>query len=110
MRKDASVERNEERAAHNEMRFREANERIEQRREELGVDEWTSYICECSREECTELVRISAAEYLDVRREPARFLQVPGHAEGPERVVARRDGYVVVEKTGPAARAEREEL
>jgi hypothetical protein len=103
------MERSEERAARNEARFRDANERIDQRRHELGVEAQTPYICECAREECTEIVRMPPSEYLAVRTDPTRFLQVPGHADGSERLVAERDGYVVVEKTGASARTAREE-
>ena len=101
--------RSDERAARNEALFRDANERIDGRRSDLGVEERTPYICECSREGCTEVVRISPAEYGEVRGDPAHFLQVPGHAEGSERVVAERDGYVVVEKLGASAETAREE-
>jgi hypothetical protein len=96
------MERSAERAARNEALFRDANEQIDHRRRDLGVAEPTPYICECSREGCMELVRISADEYVAVRTKPMHFLQVPGHADDHERVVAERDGYVVVEKTASA--------
>ena len=103
------MERSAERAARNEALFREANEQIDQRRRELEVGEPTPYICECSRERCTEIVRMRPAEYLAVRSEPTHFLQVPGHADKTEFVVAERDGYVVVEKTGSSAQTARRE-
>ena len=101
--------RSDERAAKNEAAFRDANERIERRRVELGVEERTPYICECSREDCTAIVRLFSEEYREVRAAPERFLQLAGHADASERVVAERDGYVVVEKLGAGARIAREE-
>ena len=103
------MERSEQRAARNEALFREANERIDRRRRELHVEDPTPYICECSREGCMEIVRMSAAEYLAVRDDPTHFLQVRGHADQTEFVAAEHDGYVVVEKTGAAAKTAREE-
>jgi hypothetical protein len=97
------VERTEERAARNEELFREANERIERRRSELGVEQRTPYICECSREACTAIVLLEPDEYRAVRADGAHFLQLPGHADAFERVVAERDGYVVVAKREPKA-------
>ena len=103
------MERSEERAARNEALFREANERIDQRRRELGVHDPTPYICECSQEGCMEIVRLSSEEYLAVRTDPTHFLQVPGHADDSEFIAAEHDGYVVVEKTGASAQTAREE-
>ena len=103
------MERSKDRAAHNETLFRDANERIERRRRELGVEDPTPYICECSHEACLDIVRMPAAEYLAVRSDPTHFLQVPGHADDTEVVVAEHDGYVIVEKTGRAAETARGE-
>lgn len=103
------MERSDERAARNESLFREANEQIDGRRDALGVDAKTPYICECSREGCMEVVLLSPDDYSEVRAEPTRFLQKPGHAEGSEHVVAERDGYVIVEKLGASAQTAREE-
>ena len=92
------MEGSEGRASRNEALFRDANERIEARRRQLGMDDPTPYICECSHEHCTAIVRLEPAAYGAVRAHPRHFLQVPGHALPFERVVAERDGYVVVEK------------
>lgn len=42
--------RGDERAAQNEVTFREANSTIEDRRAALGVDARTPYLCECEDE------------------------------------------------------------
>jgi|SRR5579862_2856455 len=91
----------EERAARNEALFREVNEQIE-RRHDGGV---AHFVCECSREECTERLHLSLSVYDAIRSAPRRFLLVAGHEnEQVDTVVERGDGYVVVEKDGAAGR------
>ncbi len=46
----------DQRALENERLFRSANERIDERRRELDVDERTPYLCECEEPTCTELI------------------------------------------------------
>ena len=89
----------------NDARFREANERIQDRAVPTDV-EFVPFICECADRECADLARMTTREYESVRAHPAHFLCVPGHevdAERYGRVVARNRRYVVVEKTGDAA-------
>jgi hypothetical protein len=93
-----------ERHGRNESLFREVNERIAELSETFQVEGRSEFLCECSREQCTEPVSISIDEYEDVRRSPTRFFVIRGHEdERVERVVERRDRYVVVEKIGEAA-------
>src|SRR6185437_10868514 len=94
-----------ERVARNDATFREANEAIA--RSAAGVDiERVPFICECADERCTAIVRLSRAEYEEVRADPTHFINVPGHeasAGGYVTVIARRAGYDIVEKVGEAA-------
>lgn len=61
--------------------------------------------CECGQPDCHAFVQMSAAEYEHVRADPRRFIACDGHTNPEiETVVERRPGYVVVEKTGAAAR------
>ena len=96
----------EERAGRNEALFREVNERIA----ELGTDgepaSSAGFVCECSREDCTEQIQVPLAVYQTVRADSRRFLLRPGHEiDGLEVVVVERSaGYVVVEKDGVAGR------
>jgi hypothetical protein len=62
--------------------------------------------CECGRLGCNARIQLRAGEYEWVRDNPRRFVIREGH-ETPEVevVVARVGGYVVVEKTGAAARS-----
>ena len=99
----ASAVSTEIRRARNEALFREVNERIEaiskgfaegeQQPERMGL------VCECGRQECTEMLEAAVAEYEAVRSNPRRFLVLPGHEQTDiERVVERNSRFFVVEK------------
>ena len=98
-----------ERATKNELRFREANEQIEERRAELGIDERVPYLCECEEPRCRELVRLSAEEYRAARVDERHFLLIEDHPFRSGKVVRRMDGYMIVEKDGKAAEVIEEE-
>jgi hypothetical protein len=95
-----------ERVARNDAAFREANERIEQTAESLGVATTVPFICECADTNCTTVIRLPLSEYEAIRVLPTLFMNAPGHevAGRPHlRVVSRHETYVVIEKTGKAA-------
>lgn len=99
-------DQSQRRLAENEATFRDANERIEARAEELDFEKPVPFLCECGDPACHEIVRLSFDEYSEVRRDPTRFFVAAGHeavAQAAGRVLERRDGYALVEKTGPAA-------
>lgn len=97
--------RSAERAAANEARFRQANEQIHGKVLELGTSDRTApYLCECEDERCTTVILLTAAEYENVRSDPRRFAVASGHEDGDTRVVNRRDGFTVIEKTGEEGR------
>jgi hypothetical protein len=102
----------EERIARNEATFRDANERIEAVAEENSLDSRAvPFICECSEPTCTTLVHLTLDDYRDVRSHARRFLVAAGHetASGTtSTVVARHDGFVVVEKQGHAGEVSEE--
>jgi hypothetical protein len=99
-----------ERATQNELRFREVNKHIEERRAELRIEERVPYVCECEDARCRELVRLSPAEYRTARVDDRHFILADGHPFRSGRIVDRSDGYIVVEKDGEAAEViEREE-
>jgi hypothetical protein len=96
----------EERIAQNDATFRRANERISAAAETYGVDIPVPFVCECADPRCSEVVRLKLEEYEEIRADSRRFFHVPRHrdTEGTAGVVvAERDGYVIVEKTGHAA-------
>jgi hypothetical protein len=102
------VDADRERRAQNEALFREVNERVEEISSRLsGLEDdstLTGFVCECSREDCADLVEITYAQYEAVRSDPRRFLLRPGHEDlEVDRVVERHPGFLVVEKFGEAS-------
>jgi hypothetical protein len=85
-----------ERAKRNEAVFRAVNEEIDDRRGSSAME----YVCECADPACSETIVVGHVDYEAVRNGgDDRFLVVPGHErEEIERVVARHDRYLVVEK------------
>ncbi len=90
-----------DRAAKNEALFRDLNERVKAIDEAHGlpVEEDWEFLCECGDAECVEHVRLTVAEYEEIRRSPVHFAVRRGH-EMPEieRVVSETDRFMVVEK------------
>ena len=93
----------EQRLARNEALFREVNERIADVSSSYELGDSLEFLCECGSQDCLDAISIVRADYEQVRSEPDRFVVVTGH-EIPEieRVLERRDGYVVVTKIGEA--------
>ncbi len=99
------------RAAHNEEVFRSVNVRIEEGAQMHEIQTPLPFHCECADAHCLSKIEIPPREYESVYKNPDRFFVVPGH-ERPavERVIEKREHYLVVEKTGEAAaEVEREE-
>lgn len=98
----------ETRAANNESRFREINERIERTNE--GFDfafTVATWICECTNEACTERLQLSVEEYEDIRSDGTCFLVAPSKrhvCRDIESVTKRSDRYWVVKKNGQAGK------
>jgi len=94
------------RIGQNEALFREVNERIGGLQGSLGIAGALDIVCECGTADCTERFSISRDDYIALRDNPRRFVVVPGHEASEVEVavaVAVGDGYLVVEKTDPAA-------
>ena len=100
--------RSDERAARNEVLFREANEKLRQKRLEVDADGLTPFLCECSDPACTEVLRLSMREYEHARSRPTWFVSAVDHEEQHDRV-ERHPRYVIVEKAGVAGRIADEE-
>jgi hypothetical protein len=106
----SSTERSDAaRLAKNEVFFRETNEYLEQEALARGRTT-TDFICECVRRGCVDRLPITIEAYEQVRVSGGEcFVVMPGHEDAAvERVVARYDGYVVVEKIGVAGQVARE--
>ncbi|MEJ7567446.1 MAG: hypothetical protein WKF41_04190 [Gaiellaceae bacterium] len=88
----------ERRLAQNSAHYREVNERTRiVDRAAANVD----LVCECADRACTKMIHISADDYEAVRNDGARFIVVRGHEmHDGEKIVARKNGFNVVEKTG----------
>jgi hypothetical protein len=95
----------QQRIAANESTFRDVNEGIARGQWPGEQDAPAGYRCECARLGCTELIELTPRDYEAIRSNPRHFIVVPGHElPGAEKVVARRDGYLVVEKVDEAGR------
>jgi hypothetical protein len=93
----------EERAARNEVLFREVNEQVESVAERYsGGGGEILLICECSDIGCTERVPVPRPVYEEVRANPRRFIVSPGHDGQFESVVEETERYAIVEKEGRA--------
>jgi hypothetical protein len=96
------ADRTTERIRHNNRVFREANERIHSAAAQYGhAIERIPFLCECPVEDCVEIVRLSEEEYAEIRANPKRYMTAVGHEKAEEpvgQVVARNNGYVIVEK------------
>ena len=99
----------EERAARNEVLFREANEKLHGKRKELDIDGRTPFLCECADPTCTELLRLTLEEYEHVRSQANWFLIADGHDAHEAPPAEEHDGYAIVEKEGVARRIAEEE-
>jgi len=104
------VELTAERVARNQATFREANEQIERKAEELQVAvELVPFICECPDPDCTTITRLSLVDYEMVRSRGEWFLVEPGHEvcvveDVPVAEPAKRyDRFSVMRKIGDAA-------
>ena len=91
-----------ERIVENNYTFREANEQIRAKADEYDAPvERVPFLCECPVPSCTEILRLTLAEYEDVRANPRRFFTAPGYEQADAavaHVVSREIDYVIVEK------------
>ena len=94
-----------ERMTENEIRFREANERIDRVAGELAIAEPLPFLCECERDSCTDVLRLLPAQYEQVRANSRAFIYAVGHEEDTAaraKIISRNGGYIVLEKQGDA--------
>jgi hypothetical protein len=95
-----------ERLARNQMIFRQVNERLRELEPGRFADGAEEFVCECSREDCTELLEMSREEYAAMRGETRRYVTKPDHDfRELELVVDANPRFQVVEKVGRAAAA-----
>ena len=88
-------EEHKKRIAMNEATYRTVNEAV--RAERAGGA--TTFVCECGRLGCKQLIQLSRAQYEAVHSNPRRFAIDPGHdISDVEDVVERHERYSVIEK------------
>jgi hypothetical protein len=96
------------RIADNEATFRHVNEEIEalaERSVAFPATETIGFVCECGHLACHADLYLTHEQYEAIRRNPARFAVLPGHAiEGAEEVVDDLGEAIVVEKIGLSAK------
>jgi hypothetical protein len=92
--------RSEERAARNEVMFREANEKISAKGEDLDFVGKIPFLCECEEPRCTEVLRLEPDEYERARSNPRYFVLSPGHETRDAQPVESNDRFTIVEKSG----------
>jgi hypothetical protein len=90
-----------DRLVRTQLLFREVNERV---RETIGAfDGPAEFLCECSGEDCIEMVLMEMTDYDRIRAQPNLFPVVPGHElMEVDRVVDQRHGYILVERVAAA--------
>ena len=97
----------DERKALNQTTFRQANEQLARNAAALvgaGDGDPVPFLCECPRQDCTQVLLVTLLEYERVRSDPRWPLTIPGHEDPTiERVVKRTDRFLVAEKLGRAA-------
>lgn len=100
------------RAGRREANLRQLNERIAHAQQQSGSgDHALHLVCECSRERCEDGLVVPAGVFEELRSGDQRFVIAEGHVlQEVEHVVGQGDGWTIVEKIGPAARAAADEL
>jgi|tagenome__1003787_1003787.scaffolds.fasta_scaffold20168444_1 hypothetical protein len=102
MSENENREQRQTRAAVNESRHRNLNEKTEKGREGAVVGE---YVCECARATCDSVLSMSVEEYEAVRKVSTHFAVASGHSNSSaEQLVRETPRYQVVEKIGTAGR------
>lgn len=95
---------NVSRAAKNQALCREVNERIVGLSASLALElAHRDFICECADAQCTQVVRLTVAEYEAIRADPTRFLVVPAEehvASELEATIERYERYWTVQLVG----------
>jgi hypothetical protein len=95
------------RIAEQQLAFRAQNERIYASADAVPVLGPIPFVCECADPTCTEIVRLSDAEYDTITQHPRRFFNISGHETpsveaGAEELVTVVGDLTVVVKIGAA--------
>jgi hypothetical protein len=84
----------------NRVFFRTVNRRLlEEAIRGHGEAEAFRFFCECGSLDCTRRLRLTGREFRRVRKPESRVV-APGHERANDRVILRRERYVVVSDSG----------
>jgi hypothetical protein len=93
------VERRQEQVAKNEARHRELNEEIEESYKSHSGDDYMDVVCECGIADCDVFLKVTKAEYEDVRADPRKFILFREHLNlDTDEIVSEGDRFTVVAK------------
>jgi len=83
----------------NSLLIRAVNDRIREVNDPRGDSGPVGFLCECGDIDCQGALEITIADYEAVRSTRGRFVLLAGHESQAHEVLARVNGYVVVEET-----------
>jgi hypothetical protein len=91
----------EERLVENQMLFRMANDRLDERTAAYSRSgPLVPFLCECADDSCLGRVEMTHRQYQEVRSHPDRYVIMPGHLMVEhERIIEDHDSFQVVEKS-----------
>lgn len=74
------------RRVQNQLRFREANERLHDAVEEMAPHQAVPFLCECANEDCLGTVELTLDQWEQVASTPNEYVMEAGHqrSEGEE--------------------------
>ena len=83
----------------NSLLIRAVNDRIRDVNDPGGASGPVGFLCECGDIDCQGAVDMRVADYETIRSRPGRFVLLAGHESPAHEVLARMNGYLVVEDT-----------
>lgn len=90
----------EERVARNEALHREMNEEIEESYESHPADDYMDIVCECGLSDCDVFLKVTRAEYEDIRADVRQFIIVRDHVvPDVDDIVLETDRFTIVGKS-----------
>lgn len=94
------MDERQRRVGENEAIFREVNERVREVSRLFDYQsELTEIVCECGDHGCVDKIRLTPAEYEELRSDPELFAVLPAHViREVEEAVSRTDRYWVIRK------------
>jgi hypothetical protein len=95
-----TVDSRQERVAKNEARHRELNEEIEESYESHSGEDYMDVVCECGIADCDVFLKVTKAEYEDIRADAGKFILFRDHfvPDVDDDIVLETDRFVVVAK------------